>query len=92
MKKTLSLAYGAAFPEKKGAVAFTDLASLAPRFQAGDAWLRENATAGKEGFGWMNLARRNVDDDARRWRAGSPPASPSSRWGSLAPPWAIRCC
>ena len=61
-KTLLSLAYGAAFPEKKGAVAFTDLAALTPRFQAGDAWLRENAAAGKEGFGWMNLARRNVDD------------------------------
>ena len=61
-KTLLSLAYGAAFPEKKGAVTFTDLAALTPRFQAGDAWLRENAAAGKEGFGWMNLAKRNVDD------------------------------
>ena len=61
-KTLLSLAYGAAFPERKGGVAFTDLDALTSRFQAGDAWLRENAADGKEGFGWMNLSRRNVDD------------------------------
>ena len=69
----LSLAYGAAFPEGKGpgAVSFADLDALAPRFQAGDAWLRKNAAEGRAGFGWMELPRRNVDDiqTMARWLA-----------------------
>ena len=70
-KSLLSLAYGAAFSEGKGAVSFTDLDGLTPRLQAGDAWLRENAAAGKEGFGWMNLPRQNADgiQTMARWLA-----------------------
>ncbi len=70
-KSLLSLAYGAAFTGGGGAVAFADLDALTPRLQAGDAWLRENAAAGREGFGWMDLPNRNVDavQTLARWLA-----------------------
>ncbi|NLL37309.1 MAG: glucose-6-phosphate isomerase [Fretibacterium sp.] len=70
-KSLLSLAYGAAFTEGEHGVAFSDLEGLTPRLQSGDAWLRENAAAGKSGFGWMNLPKRNVDDiqTLARWLA-----------------------
>jgi glucose-6-phosphate isomerase len=61
-KSFLSLAYGAAFPSGERAVAFSDLEALTPKFKDGDAWLRKNASEGKEGFGWLNLPKRNVDD------------------------------
>ena len=68
-KVLLTLAYGAAFPGAEQAVVFSDLEALAPRFNEGDAWLRENADKGVEGFGWMNLPKRNVDDvqSLARW-------------------------
>lgn len=70
-KSLLSLAYGAAFTGGSGAVAFADLDALAPELRAGDAWLRENAATGKEGFGWMTLPTRNVDavQTLARWLA-----------------------
>ncbi len=61
-KTHLSLAYGAAFTGNERGVAFSELEGLAAQFKNGDAWLRENASQGKEGFGWMNLPKRNVDD------------------------------
>jgi glucose-6-phosphate isomerase len=61
-KTLLSLAYGAAFTGGERAVAFSELESLAPQFKNGDAWLRKSALEGKEGFGWINLPKRNVDD------------------------------
>ncbi|MDR2137349.1 MAG: hypothetical protein LBO68_03585, partial [Synergistaceae bacterium] len=61
-KSFLSLAYGAAFTGGEQAVAFSDLEGLTPKFKEGDAWLRKNALEGKEGFGWLNLPKRNVDD------------------------------
>ena len=71
-KSLLSLSYGAAFLQGgKGAVSFADLDALTPKLEAGDAWLRENAAAGKAGFGWMELPKRNVDDvqSMARWLA-----------------------
>ncbi|MDR1978190.1 MAG: glucose-6-phosphate isomerase [Synergistaceae bacterium] len=70
-KTLLSLAYGAAFTGGERAVAFSELESLAPRFKDGDAWLRKNALEGKEGFGWIGLPKRNVDDvqTLSRWLA-----------------------
>lgn len=70
-KAFLSLAYGAAFASGQSAVSFSELEGLTPRFQEGDAWLRKNAAEGKEGFGWMNLPKRNVDDiqALARWLA-----------------------
>jgi glucose-6-phosphate isomerase len=61
-KTLLSLAYGAAFTGGEGAVAFSELEGLSPQFKSGDAWLRKNALEGKDGFGWINLPKRNVDD------------------------------
>ncbi|MDR3231380.1 MAG: glucose-6-phosphate isomerase, partial [Synergistaceae bacterium] len=70
-KTLLSFAYGAAFTGGERSVNFSDLEGLASRFREGDAWLRENAAAGKEGFGWMDLPRRNMDDvqTLARWLA-----------------------
>lgn len=70
-KSLLSLAYGAAFTGGNSNVAFTELDALTPRLQAADAWLRSNAAQGKEGFGWMDLPRRNVDNvqAMARWLA-----------------------
>ncbi|MDR1875023.1 MAG: glucose-6-phosphate isomerase [Synergistaceae bacterium] len=68
-KTLLSLAYGAAFTGGERAVAFSDLESMTPQFREGDDWLRKNA--GREGFGWMDLPRRNVDEvqTLARWLA-----------------------
>jgi len=70
-KSLLSLAYGAALTGGGRAVAFADIDALTPRLRAGDAWLRENAAAGKQGFGWMDLPGRNVDavQTLARWLA-----------------------
>jgi glucose-6-phosphate isomerase len=70
-KTLLSLAYGAAFTAGGRAVAFSDLEALTPRFKSGDEWLRKNASEGREGFGWLNLAKRDVDDiqALSRWLA-----------------------
>jgi glucose-6-phosphate isomerase len=67
-KTLLSLAYGAAFTE---CVAFSHLEALLPKFKEGDAWLRKNASEGKEGFGWINLPKRNTDEiqTLSRWLA-----------------------
>jgi glucose-6-phosphate isomerase len=70
-KTLLSLAYGAAFTGGERAVAFSELENLTPQFKNGDAWLRKNASEGKEGFGWLNLPKRNMDDvqTLSRWLA-----------------------
>lgn len=70
-KTLLSLAWGSAFTGGERSVAFSDLEGLTSRFREGDAWLRKNAAEGKEGFGWMNLPKRNVDDiqSLARWLA-----------------------
>ncbi|MDR1731786.1 MAG: glucose-6-phosphate isomerase [Synergistaceae bacterium] len=70
-KTLLSLAFGSAFPGGERAVAFSELEGLAPKFKEGDAWLRKNAAEGQEGFGWMELPKRNVDDiqTLARWLA-----------------------
>jgi glucose-6-phosphate isomerase len=70
-KTLLSLAYGAAFTGGERAVAFSELEGLTPQFKSGDAWLRKNASENKEGFGWLNLPKRNVDDvrTLSRWLA-----------------------
>ena len=75
-KTLLSLAYGADFTGGERAVVFSDLENLAPQFKSGDDWLRKNALEGKEGFGkegfgWVNLPKRNVDDvqTLSRWLA-----------------------
>ena len=70
-RSLLSLAYGAALTGGDRAVAFADIDALTPRLQAGDAWLRENAAAGRQGFGWMDLPGRNVDaiQTLARWLA-----------------------
>ena len=67
----LSLAYGAALTGGDRAVAFADIDALTPRLRAGDTWLRENAVAGRQGFGWMDLPGRNVDaiQTLARWLA-----------------------
>jgi glucose-6-phosphate isomerase len=70
-KTLLSLAYGAAFTTGERAVTFSELEGLLPAFRSGDAWLRGGAAEGKEGFGWLNLPKRNVDDiqTLARWLA-----------------------
>jgi len=70
-KALLSLAYGAAFTEGERAVSFSNLEALLPKFKDGDAWLRQNAAEGKEGFGWINLPKRNTDEirTLSRWLA-----------------------
>ncbi|MCL2009691.1 MAG: glucose-6-phosphate isomerase [Synergistaceae bacterium] len=70
-KTLLSLAYGAAFTDGERAVTFANLEGLLPKFKSGDAWLRQNAAAGKEGFGWINLPKRNTDEiqTLARWLA-----------------------
>jgi glucose-6-phosphate isomerase len=70
-KTLLSLAYDAAFTSGERAVAFSDIEALSARFKSGDAWLRQNASEGKEGFGWLNLPKRNTDDiqTLSRWLA-----------------------
>jgi glucose-6-phosphate isomerase len=67
----LSLAYGAAFTARERAVVFSDLEALKPSFKEGDAWLRSGAAEGREGFGWVNLPKRGVDDiqSLARWLA-----------------------
>lgn len=70
-KTLLSLAYGGAFTGGERSVTFSDLEGLTSRFKEGDSWLRKNAAEGKEGFGWINLPKRNVDDiqTLSRWLA-----------------------
>ncbi len=70
-KSLISIAYGAGFSEGARSVTFSDLEKLTPRLHAGDTWLRENAAAGKSGFGWLNLPTRNVDNiqTLARWLA-----------------------
>ena len=70
-KTFFSLAYGAAFTDGERAVAFSNLEALLPKFREGDAWLRKNASLGTEGFGWLNLPKRNTDEiqTLSRWLA-----------------------
>jgi len=70
-KALLSLAYGAAFTESERAVSFSSLEGLLPKIKSGDVWLRKNAAEGKEGFGWLNLPKRNTDEiqTLSRWLA-----------------------
>jgi glucose-6-phosphate isomerase len=70
-KTLISLAYGSAFTAGERAVAFADMDGLTASFKSGNAWLRQGAAESKEGFGWMNLPKRNVDDiqALARWLA-----------------------
>jgi glucose-6-phosphate isomerase len=67
-KTLLSLAYGTAFTD---CVTFSSLEALLPKFKSGDAWLRKNASEGKDGFGWINLPKRSTDEiqTLSRWLA-----------------------
>ncbi|GHS95296.1 glucose-6-phosphate isomerase [Synergistales bacterium] len=70
-KLLMSLAYGSAVTTGERAVTFSDLTGLEDSFKEADAWLRQGASEGKDGFGWMNLPKRNVDDiqALSRWLA-----------------------